>query len=222
MIKDHENRRRVYDAILHHSLLSTLKSTTFPYIAFLDMQNIFRHCPLKEFHQIHDRYRTNSEALFFHRQQYLVGDGSNVINILKIMNAVLRYYRNKQAPHDRSSIYSMTEEKRRWNVLWIMVTQKNLKNKHEPIVDVLVKTPSCIIVAVGYDGYDGERTNRKNEMDDYALLLLANQFLESSANKKSKKILIFSNDNFMKHELIIKLQHPDSSKKVSFYKHFGP
>lgn len=221
MISDHENRRKVYDAIFHHPLLTRLiQTTSFPYICFLDMQNIFRHCPLKEFHQIHDRYRSNSEALFYHRQQYLVGgDIANVSNISNIMNAVLRYYRNKQAPHDRSSIYSMTEEKRRWNVLWIMVTQKNLKTIHEPIVDVLVKTPSCIIVAVGYDG---ERKNRKNEMDDYALLLLANQFLDSTTSKKTKKILIFSNDNFIKHELIIKLQHPDSSSKVSFYKHFGP
>ena len=293
-----ENRKKVYEAIVQHPLLISLVKSAIPYVCFLDMQNVFRHCPLKDFYKIHDQYKSDSEALFRHRQEYLHQEG---LSSTKIMKSVLDYYRDKQYPHDYADLRYIMSEKQSYNALWILVTQKNMTKENESIVDVDVSSsfsmyyhpnhpnhpmypmypmdtmntmntmnnpstnsPPIVLVSVGCM-FTCKETGKwsncsqhpllKNEMDDYALLLLATMFLDSSLSimtslmtsimtsimtpipyfgpfgqdlknkkyyrkKKSQKIVLFSNDNFTKSEMIAKLQH--HSPKVAFFKYFGP
>lgn len=238
----HENRKRVYEAIVNDRFLDELVlECTLPFVGFLDMQSIFRHCPLKDFYMLHGRYKNHSEALFDRREQFLKEDPG------RIMDAVLRYYRRKQSTRELSVLSSLSEEKRRVNVLWILVTQKNMKSGTEPIVDVVALSPTVVVVSVGCFFYAPEFTNcsqsvyLKNEMDDYAMLLLATRFLDASMmlsscttappplrhrpekwyrKKRDQQLLIFSNDNFTRKESVVKLQH--HAEKVSFYKFHGP
>ena len=235
-----ENRHQVYDAIHRHPLLNSLLQSTLPYVCFLDMQNIFRHCPLKEFHQIHEQYKSQSEELFHHRQNFLFTEG---LSSTKIVDSVLKYYRPK---HNPSFYFPLRDDvsldKRPHHVLWILVTQKNMKSPDEPIIDVYESNIfSMYVVAVGCTFFCPEKKQwmncsqspfLKNEMDDYALLLLANMFVESSSSslsiseenekktKKTKKwirkkqlqqLFIFSNDNFNKNELMVHLHKVDDN-----------
>jgi hypothetical protein len=288
-----ENRKKVYEAIVQHPLLISLVKSAIPYVCLLDMQNVFRHCPLKDFYKIHDQYKSDSEALFRHRQEYLHREG---LSSTKIMKNVLDYYRDKQYPHEYADLRYIMSEKQSYNALWILVTQKNMTKENESIVDVDVSSsfsryyhpnqaiypmdtmnpnqamypmdtmddtmnnpstdsPPIVLVSVGCV-FTCKETRKwsncsqhpllKNEMDDYALLLLATMFLDSSLSimtsipylgplgtleqdlkkkkyyrkKKSQKIVLFSNDNFTKSEMIAKLQHYPS--KVAFLKYFGP
>jgi hypothetical protein len=270
-----ENRKKVYEEIVQHPLLISLVKSAIPYVCFLDMQNVFRHCPLKDFYKIHDQYKSDSEALFRHRQEYLHREG---LSSTKIMKSVLDYYRDKQYPHEYADLRYIMSEKQSYNALWILVTQKNMTKENESIVDVDVSSsfsmyyhpnhpmdtmnnpstnsPPIVLVSVGCM-FTCKETGKwsncsqhpllKNEMDDYALLLLATMFLDSSLSimtpimtpipyfgpigqdlkkkkyyrkKKSQKIVLFSNDNFTKSEMIAKLQH--HSPKVAFFKYFGP
>jgi hypothetical protein len=259
-----ENRKKVYETIVQHPLLVSLVKSAIPYVCFLDMQNVFRHCPLKEFHKIHDLYKSDSEALFRNRQEYLHHEALS--SSTKIMKSVLDYYRDKQYPHDYADLRYIMSEKQSYNALWILVTQKNMTKENESIVDVDVSSSfsmhhhPIVLVSVGCMftcketgkwSNCSQHPSLKNEMDDYALLLLATMFLDSSLSisyfehvehlgplghlgpfgqdlkkkkyyrkKKSQKIVLFSNDNFTKNEMIAKLQH--HSPKVAFFKYFGP
>ena len=213
------------------------------------MQNIFRHCPLKEFHQIHEQYKSHSEELFHHRQNFLFTEG---LSSTKIVDSVLKYYRPK---HNPSFYFPLRDDvsldKRPHHVLWILVTQKNMKSPDEPIIDVYESNIfSMYVVAVGCTFFCPEKVQwmncsqspfLKNEMDDYALLLLANMFLESSSSlpfsseieektktkkwqrkKQLQQLFIFSNDNFNKNELMVSLQKKENKDKILFLKYFGP
>ena len=212
----HENMQRVYHAIVHHPLLmrlvSVVKETRETSVCFLDMQNIFRHCPVKDFQDIHRDFKSDSEALFQQRKNYLLLQG---IHSQKIEHAVLQHYRPKdESPTPLSFINKINkineineinemEEKNTTisssllstssisSVVWILVSQKNMTGVSDPILDVVdvgkVSGKKMYILFVGcyFWNSNGEFTNcsqskwLKNEMDDYALLLLATQFLSS-------------------------------------------
>uniref|UniRef100_A0A6C0CYS7 Uncharacterized protein n=1 Tax=viral metagenome TaxID=1070528 RepID=A0A6C0CYS7_9ZZZZ len=251
-----ENRKKVYEAIVGHPLVLSWLESTVPYVCLMDMQNVFRHCPLKEFHKIHDLYKSDSEALFRNRQDYLHHEALS--SSTKIMNSVLKYYRDKRYPHDYADLRHIISEKQSYNALWILVTQKNMTHKHESIVDIDISSSfsmhhhPIVLVSVGCVftcketgkwSNCSQHPSLKNEMDDYALLLLATMFLDSSISmvipvpyfqsfeqdfkkkkyyrkKQTQQVLLFSNDNFTKSEMIAKLQHHRS--KVAFFKYFGP
>lgn len=232
----HENMQRVYRAVMENPLLASLwEYNTTRNVCFLDMQNIFRHCPLKEFHQLHDKFKLQSEALFESRHRFLMKDTP------KILHAVVQYYRNKQFPHtlsplipfkyikDNASSYNVNSKDYAKH-LWIVVSQKNMKSEKESIVDVVQQEENVWMVFVGCYFFEKENFKNfkncsqsscmKNEMDDYALLLLATRFLEASRKNPKQHLFIFSNDKFTKKESVVQLQY--YPEKVSFYKYFGP
>ena len=219
----HENMRLVYDTILRHPILSTLHHSFLPNVCFLDMQNIFRHCPLKEFQKIHVAHKNNSEALFDTRQKFLFHEG---IHSTIIEDAVLRYYQEKYSNPNPPSPIKFKKN----NTLWILVSQKNMRDEKDSILDVINvdhitggKKKMLILLVGCFFFHDGQFQNcstfpsLKNEMDDYAMLTLATRFLlpdfppslspKQLKKKQKQQLFLFSNDNFTKKESMISLQH---------------
>ena len=221
----HENMRLVYDSILHHPILSTLHHSFLPNVCFLDMQNIFRHCPLQEFQKIHVAHKHNSEALFHTRQKFLLHEG---IHSTVIEDAVLRYYQDK-FPTSNPNPTSLKQLKKN-NTLWILVSQKNMRDEKDSILDVINvdhitggKKKMLILLVGCFFFHDKQFQNcssfpsLKNEMDDYTMLTLATRFLlpdfpaslspKQLKKKQKQHLFLFSNDNFTKKESMISLQH---------------